>query len=401
MAVSFERVRVVCLRGDHILLVKHRDGDGSFFWLLPGGGIQEGESVEDAAKREVWEEAGVRIAVVRRLTRPATITGAGPEHAFVLAIPLDDATRGPQPVADGDAVYEVAWHRIGPDAPIGALSPEYWRGLDAVLADLIRSGVPTDEYELGGNISGSVRIGDTVRRRRRASTASVQALLAHLHRVGFDAAPEPLGVDAQGRAVLRFVPGEVHGGWPDPMPSWIYADDDTLAAAARLLRRYHDAVVGFVPPADASWTFVASGRHELICHNDWAPYNALFRGHEPIFMLDWDSAGPGTRLSDIAIATYQWVPMYPKPYGVNELLMSLGQRAERLATFCAAYGGISTVDVVDTLITQLPVLADQIQAWGESGDVGFAKLLRWNIPDRLRREAQLFRQERAALTRTS
>src|SRR5919201_1668648 len=111
------------------------------------------------------------------------------------------------------------------------------------------------ELPLGGNVSGSVRIGDTVRRHSAPSTSAVQALLEHLKHVGFDPAPEPLGLDEQGRAVLRFIPGEAHPGWPDPMPTWMYDDTSTLTTAARLLRRYHDAVATFVPPPDAHWCF--------------------------------------------------------------------------------------------------------------------------------------------------
>jgi hypothetical protein len=41
----------------------------------------------------------------------------------------------------------------------------------------------------------------------------VQALLSHLHAVGFDGAPRPLGIDERGREVLSFIPGTVP--WPD------------------------------------------------------------------------------------------------------------------------------------------------------------------------------------------
>ena len=257
-----------------------------------------------------------------------------------------------------------------------------------------------DERPLGGNVSGTVQIGSTVRRRWRASTPSVHALLTHLGRVGFDAAPEPLGIDDDGRAVLRFIPGDVHPGWPDPMPKWMYEDGAALIAAARLLKRYHDLASTFVPPSDARWTFVAPGRHELICHNDWAPYNALFRGHQPVVMLDWDSAGPGTRLWDVALAAYQWVPLYPKHDGVsNNPVLTIPQRAARLATFCGAYGSVAPVDAIDMLLEQLPVLADQIQRWADSGDPGFAKLVGWNVPNRLREESMLIRQQRSALAR--
>ena len=34
-------------------------------WCLPGGGMEPGESVVEACEREVWEETGLRVRVVR------------------------------------------------------------------------------------------------------------------------------------------------------------------------------------------------------------------------------------------------------------------------------------------------------------------------------------------------
>lgn len=36
-------------------------------WCLPGGGMEPGESVTEACEREVWEETGLRVQVVRLL----------------------------------------------------------------------------------------------------------------------------------------------------------------------------------------------------------------------------------------------------------------------------------------------------------------------------------------------
>ena len=65
----------------------------------------------------------------------------------------------------------------------------------------------------GGNVSSGVeRVGDTVRRPAGVWTPAVHALLHHLHTVGFQGAPRPLGLDEQGREVLTFIPGTV--AWP-------------------------------------------------------------------------------------------------------------------------------------------------------------------------------------------
>jgi 8-oxo-dGTP pyrophosphatase MutT (NUDIX family) len=43
-----------------ILLFLHADGMGRKFWATPGGGVEEGESLEQAARREASEELGAR-----------------------------------------------------------------------------------------------------------------------------------------------------------------------------------------------------------------------------------------------------------------------------------------------------------------------------------------------------
>jgi hypothetical protein len=253
-----------------------------------------------------------------------------------------------------------------------------------------------EEPLLGGNQSASVRIGDTVHRRAGAWTPAVHALLAHLQRVGFGAAPDAIGMDAQGRAVLRFVPGDVYPGWPDPLPQWMFEDHVTLIAAATLLRRYHDSLDAFVPPPDARWQFVAPGTHEVICHNDWSPANAVFRGHVPIAMLDWDSAGPGSRRWDLAGASYTWVPLNPRTTPPT-----LAAKAARFALFCGAYGAdVETEDVLDTLIELLPAQAAVIQAGADAGNLGFAKLAGWNVPAVLREDADRLLGQRGTLCRT-
>jgi len=200
-------------------------------------------------------------------------------------------------------------------------------------------------------------------------------------------------MDEQGRAVLSFIPGEAHAGWPDPLPQWMFEDEVTLIAAAKVLRRYHDSLDGFEPPPDARWRFVAPGAHQVICHNDWSPSNALFRGHVPVVMLDWDSAGPGSRAWDVASSAYRWVPLNPRVAAP-----SLVQKASRFAVFCEAYGeGIARSEVFDTLIAQLPTQAEVIQREADAGDPGSAKLAGWNVPATLRADSKVLVQQRDVL----
>lgn len=149
---------------------------------------------------------------------------------------------------------------------------------------------------LDGNVtSGLVRVGDTLRRPAGPWTPAVDALLEHLHAVGFDGAPRPLGRDEQGRQVLEFVPGEVG----DERGTYSLAE---LESIGRMLAGLHAAVASFVPPASATWNVVIPpDRAELVCHNDVAPWN-LVRSPRGWVLIDWDNAGPSSRLWDLAYA---------------------------------------------------------------------------------------------------
>jgi Ser/Thr protein kinase RdoA (MazF antagonist) len=111
-----------------------------------------------------------------------------------------------------------------------------------------------------------------------------------------------LGCDDVGRQVLEFVPGRMADSLP-PM------DCAGLRRVGRLIREFHDAVVGFRPPVGARWDVVIPpDRDELICHHDLAPWNLVIDGDRWVF-IDWDGAGPGSRLWDLAYAAHGFVGM--------------------------------------------------------------------------------------------
>ncbi|MFI6480354.1 phosphotransferase enzyme family protein [Nonomuraea sp. NPDC050663] len=195
----------------------------------------------------------------------------------------------------------------------------------------------------GGNVSaGVVRVGDTVRRPAGPWTPAVHALLTHLHEAGFRGAPRPLGVDEQGREVLTFARGEVV--WPDHFA--LVEPDERLAGVATLFRELHDACAGFTPPPDAEWQrLIPPEGDDLIVHHDLAPWNLVAQG-DGWTIIDWDCAGPGSRLWDLAYAVHGFVPLMAHPHWMRD------DAAARVRTFADAYG----LDEADRR-TLVPMLA--------------------------------------------
>lgn len=191
----------------------------------------------------------------------------------------------------------------------------------------------------GGNVNASVvRIGQTVRRVAGRWSPQVQALLTHLEAVGFDAAPRFLGVDGTGREVLTFMPGQAG------LPGDMYETTAAMVSAAKLLRSYHDATLG-LPHDPAGWARADPdpAQREVICHNDAAPYNMVFENGRAIGLIDFDLAGPGPRLRDLAYLAIWCVPLMFGPGAVGDEAGELGRAdlaagCPRLRRIAAAYG---------------------------------------------------------------
>jgi len=225
---------------------------------------------------------------------------------------------------------------------------------------------------LGGNLNDAVRVGNTVRRTAGHWTPAVHSLLRFLEARDFPA-PRAKGVDDRGREVLEYIAGEAHSGTFEPLPDAVMAERN-LVAAAKLLRRYHDLVVSYEPPANVTWRLVAPPPHELISHNDWTPWNALFRNGELALFLDWDLAGPSSRMWSIANAALAWVPLYR---GTER--WTLKARVDRLRAFVEAYGAADWGALIPTARMFIEHVARFVEVEAGNGDRGMQRLVEMGV----------------------
>lgn len=63
-----ERVRAIIIKQGSILLIKRVFPDRTY-WVFPGGGVEEGETVTEALERECLEELGITIKVQELFTK--------------------------------------------------------------------------------------------------------------------------------------------------------------------------------------------------------------------------------------------------------------------------------------------------------------------------------------------
>ncbi|GAA1701787.1 hypothetical protein GCM10009808_19720 [Microbacterium sediminicola] len=202
----------------------------------------------------------------------------------------------------------------------------------------------------------------------------MHALLTHLADAGAAGVPRVVGA-TETEEVLTFLPGATPvGDIPDTL----------LAEAAGWLRGFHDAVRDWDPgPRQWRQTDAAPEPGQIICHNDPGVYNWVIRDGHFAGMIDWDQAGPGDPIHDVAFLCWSGVPLRDE--------FDPSDAARRVNLVAAAYGDLDPAALLDAVGERIGLSLDRIQAGIDRGDPGMLALERAGVLDTTRAALARFR----------
>ena len=95
------RAQALIIDNGHVLLAKHHDLTiDQIYWCMPGGGVEAGESPEQAAVRELKEETNLDIRIIHKigeLALPGVTQGYAKGVTFLAEIVGGDMRLGHDP----------------------------------------------------------------------------------------------------------------------------------------------------------------------------------------------------------------------------------------------------------------------------------------------------------------
>ena len=106
-------VGAVVIHDGCILLVKRGKQPARGEWAIPGGSVELGETLQEAAEREIFEETGITIRAGKVIyTFDAIVTDGGRTRFHYVILDLEAAYVAGDPLA-GDDVLEAGWFGPG------------------------------------------------------------------------------------------------------------------------------------------------------------------------------------------------------------------------------------------------------------------------------------------------
>jgi hypothetical protein len=144
----------------------------------------------------------------------------------------------------------------------------------------------------------------------------------------------------------------------------------------RTVAAYHRAVADFIPRVDARWQYRPRPLEprEIICHHDFAPYNAVFKDHQLLGIIDWDGAGPGTIQEEIAFLAWQWVPLVPADLKEHVGCDPQIDEGARLRLLLDCYGYEDRDGLIDAVMERIEISRSGIEERATAGDPPYVSL---------------------------
>jgi 8-oxo-dGTP diphosphatase len=141
------RVVGIIIKDEKILLMRRVKNDREYY-VFPGGGVEEGESLEEALRREMHEELGIRIRNPRLLFEldnqlsdqyGGHMTGYPNEHYFLIgSFSGEPQLGGPEKERMDDTnQYFLEWTEVRDAADVGKIANLYPREAVKRLSEVL------------------------------------------------------------------------------------------------------------------------------------------------------------------------------------------------------------------------------------------------------------------------
>lgn len=146
----FGGVRVVVFDEENRILMVRQRHEGRDIWMVPGGGIEEGEDARQAAAREVLEETGLEIRVGPMLWHVEEVSekrGQRFVNFFVAQVTGGSLSLGADPEFDGEHQVLCEVEFLSKDQ-VRALPVVYPDFLKDELWEALESGGRADAFKL-------------------------------------------------------------------------------------------------------------------------------------------------------------------------------------------------------------------------------------------------------------
>ena len=101
-------VGVMIFRDGKVLMQKRKGAHGEGTWSFPGGHLEFGESIEECARRECYEEIGIKVRNFKIESFTNDIFEKEDKHYITIFV-LCEVESGEPAVKEPDRIEEIGW----------------------------------------------------------------------------------------------------------------------------------------------------------------------------------------------------------------------------------------------------------------------------------------------------